>query len=197
MHTTDEQLFEQSQTLHREAQTLLLDTNLLSTFQQIGPTFMSGSYALNLMVRRDIDIYIKLADTPDLATFFRLGEMLTLKLQVLKASYSNHFIRNFPGFDHGLYWGVQIEYNGQKWKLDLWGHRPLHFDKHCAEFERLQKALEAVDRATVLRIKEALRSEEGYRNNVTGMDIYTAILTGRVRTVEQFQNWWKCQTGSS
>lgn len=186
MNKTDAELLEQAQSLYAEAQALLLQDGLLTVIQRFGPTFISGSAALNLMVRRDIDIYVRLPHDLDVATFFAIGAAITHQFQVFKASYSNHFIRNFPGFDHGLYWGIRLGCQGQRWKLDLWGHGAGHFDEHCAQLEQLQEALKTVDQVTVLRIKDAFRDGDGYRDGVTGYNIYTAVLTANVRTAEQF-----------
>ncbi len=193
---TDEALLERAGQLHSEAQALLFEDGLLAAIQSFGPTFVSGSVALDLLVRRDIDIYVQLAGDLDTSAFFEIGAAITRKFQVLKASYSNHFIRNFPGFDHGLFWGIQINHHDRKWKLDLWGYGPGHFTEHCTRFERLREALRAVNPATILRIKDELRDGDGYRYGTSGNDIYTAVLTGNVRTAEQFCDWWRRMTGN-
>ncbi len=138
MNKTDQELLEQNQNLQAEAKALLSQDGLLATIQRFGPTFLHGSVTLNLMVRRDIDIYVRLSNNLDITTFFAIGAAITQQFQVLKASYSNHFIRNYPGFDYGLFWGIQINHQNKKWKLDLWGHGPRHFDEHCAQFEQLK-----------------------------------------------------------
>lgn len=191
IHKSDEKLIEQSQQRQMEAQALLFDAGLLSTIQKFGPVFLHGSVKLDLLVRRDIDIYVQLPNDLDRTAFFAIGAAINQQFQVLKASYSNHFIRNFPGFDHGLFWGIQINHQGQKWKLDLWGYGPAHFDEHCAQFEHLQDSLKTIDPLTVLRIKDALRNEDGYRDGVAGNDIYTAVMTANIKTPEQFDEWWK------
>ncbi len=190
MDPTAENLIARARQLQAEAQTLLGEGKLLTPIQRVGPTCISGSVALNLMARRDVDIYVQLEHDLDISTFFEIGAAIAGQFPVLKASYSNHFIRNFPAFNHGLYWGIRLLYNGQPWKLDLWGHGPQHFSEHCAEFERLQRALQEIDPLIILRIKEAFRYQEGYLQTITGMDIYTAVLTADVRTSEQFQEWW-------
>lgn len=189
MNKTDEELLEQAQKLHIEAQVLLFQDGLLAIIQRFGPTFLHGSVELNLLVRRDIDIYVQLSDDLDITTFFAIGTAITQQLQVIKASYSNHFIRNYPGFDHGLFWGIQINNQSQKWKLDLWGHGPHHFDKHCAQFEQLREKLKTLDQVSILRIKDELRDGDGYRDGVSSNDIYTSIITANVRTTEQFCDW--------
>jgi len=192
-YKNDEQLLDQAQTLLADAHALLSQRGLLDALQRVGPVFMSGSFKLNLMVRRDIDVYVQLANELDTADFFALGTYFTKHFQVLKASYSNHFIRNFHGFDHGLYWGIQLKFQGQPWKLDLWGYDPQHFIGQCDYLNQLQKNLEPFDRLIILRLKEALREGEHYRDNISGNDIYKAVLTGNIKTVEQLDAWWKRQ----
>ncbi len=191
LSSTEPALLEQAQRLSDEAYALLDQGGLLDIIQQAGHTFISGSLALNLMVRRDVDVYVQLTNDLDIAAFFALGAAITGQFQVLKASYSNHFIRNLPEFDHGLYWGIQLIYQNQPWKLDLWGYGPQHFRDHCRQLEELQQRLAPVERIEILRLKTALREGDHYRDSASGYDIYTAILTAAVKTPEQFENWWK------
>ena len=195
MDKTDEELLEQAQRLHAEAENLLVQEDLLATIQRFGPASIVGSYALNLMVRRDIDIYFQLSDDLDIGTFFAIGAAITQHFRVLKASYSNHFIRNFPGFDHGLFWGIQLSHLGQKWKVDLWGHGAKQFAEHYAQSVQLEAALQAIDPVTILRIKEGLRAGDGYRDGVSGNSIYTAVVTENARSIEQFCDWWNNKAG--
>lgn len=197
IHKTDAELIEQAQELHTEVQTLLFDNKLLSTIQQFGPAFLHGSVKLGLLVRRDVDIYIQLPNDLDTTTFFAIGAAINQQLEIHKASYSNHFIRNFPGFNHGLFWGIQINHQGQKWKLGLWGYGAERFKEHCAEFNQLQKTLKTIDPVIILRIKDALRDGENYRSGISGNDIYTAVITANIKTTEQFDNWWKDKTSTS
>lgn len=190
MIKSNEEVLAQAQRLHIEAEHLLYQGGLLATIQRFGPAVVVGSVALRLMVRRDIDIYVQLADDLDIATFFAIGAAITQEFPVFKASYSNHFIRNFSGFTHGLYWGIQLGYQEQGWKLDLWGHGVHHFAEHVATSQQLQSALAAFDPLIVLRIKESLRAGDGYCDDITGHDIYTAVLNENVRTPDQFSDWW-------
>jgi hypothetical protein len=51
-------LFEQSFQVKREADAFLEETKLLSFLQSYGTVQLAGSYALDLMVNRDIDVYL-------------------------------------------------------------------------------------------------------------------------------------------
>ena len=189
MTKTDAELLEQHQKLASELQTLLIQDGLLAAVQAYGLVFVGGSAALGFLVRRDVDLNVRLADDMDTATFFALGGALTRQFLVQKASYSNHFIRNWPRFDHGLYWGIQLKHSGTVWKLDLWGYGPQRYDAHRRQYLALSQSLAGIERLAVLRLKDDLRDGDGYRYGATAQDIYTAMTSGGVRTVEQFDHW--------
>ena len=191
MSKTDPELLEQHQKLSDELQNLLIQEGLLAVIQSFGLAAVGGSAALGLLVRRDVDVSVRLKDDMDTATFFAIGAAITKQFLVQKASYSNHFIRNWPGFDHGLYWGIQLKHRGVVWKLDLWGYGPAQFDAHRRRHVLLSQALAKLDRAVILRLKDDLHDGEGSRYGATGPDIYTALTSGGVRDVDQFEQWWK------
>jgi hypothetical protein len=107
--------------LHAEAEILLVHDGILALLQSFGPTAVIGSFALDLMTWRDLDVYVQLPHDHDTATFFALGATLTHTYTTLKASYSNHFLRTVPGFAYGLFWGIQIQHRNAILKLDIWG----------------------------------------------------------------------------
>jgi hypothetical protein len=51
-------LLEQSSQVKRVAEAFLEETQLLSFLRSYGTVQLAGSYALNLMVNRDIDVYV-------------------------------------------------------------------------------------------------------------------------------------------
>lgn len=189
-YRTDDDLLIQAKNLNVEAKLLLYQEELHSTIQNYGTTVIYGSVALDLMVRREMDLYVQLPDDQDIPLFFEIGAAITRKHEVLKASYTNHFIRNFPGFDHGLFWGISLRYSQQRWKLDLWGHGPSYFAEHLTQFTQLQNELKEIDPVIILRIKDALQAEDGYLNGISANDIYMAVLRANVKTVNQFLDWW-------
>jgi hypothetical protein len=189
MSKTDAELLDQHHKLAAELHTLLIQDGLLAAIQTFGVVFVGGSAALGLLVRRDVDLNVRLADDMDTASFFAIGAALTRQFLVQKASYSNHFIRNWPRLDHGLYWGVQLKHSGTVWKLDLWGYGPQRFDAHRRQYMELSRALSGIDRLAILRLKDELREGEGYRFGASAHDIYTAMTSAGARTPDEFDRW--------
>lgn len=147
----DKEIIAYSNLLRQEASDLLNKNGLIQMLRGYGTTRVIGSYTLNTMTWRDIDISMKLPDEQDVELFFKIGQKIATKFQITKMSYSNHFIRNFPGYDHGLYWGIRLRYAEQEWKIDLWGYDETDYHAHMADFDALHTQLQQVDRTAILR----------------------------------------------
>ena len=187
---TDKEIFKHSRSLRNEAGNLLNHEGLLPLLKSFGTTRVIGSYTLDTMTWRDIDISMILPDEQDVELFFEIGRRIATKFEITKMSYSNHFIRNFPGFDHGLYWGIQLLYADQEWKIDLWGYGETDYETHIADFDVLHNQLQQADRTAILRIKHAVSQRPDYRGDVyNSMAIYRAVLKGKVKSLEEFNAW--------
>lgn len=187
---TDKEIIAHSRSLRNEASNLLNHEGLLSMLSSFGTTRVIGSYTLDTMTWRDIDISMKLPDAQDVGLFFEIGKRIATKFHVTKMSYSNHFIRNFPGFDHGLYWGIRLDYAKREWKIDLWGYGETDYEAHIADFDVLHSQLQQVDRTVILRIKHAVSQRPDYRGDIyNSMAVYRAVLTEKVASLEEFNRW--------
>ena len=187
---TDKELIEHSRSLREEASKLLNKDSLLTLLTSYGTTRVIGSYTLDTMTWRDIDISMVLPEKQDVGLFFEIGAKIAMKFQITKMSYSNHYIRNFPGFDHGLYWGTQLLYNEQEWKVDLWGYGETDFNSHMVDFDLLHKEIQCADRTAILRIKHAIDQRSDYRGDVyNSMAVYRAVVSDKVTTLEDFNRW--------
>ena len=187
---SDKEIVKHSRLLRQEASELLNKEGLLSMLNAFGTTQVIGSYTLDTMTWPDIDISMNLSDEQNVERFFELGKRIATKFQITKMSYSNHFIRNFPGFDHGLYWGIQLRYAKREWKVDLWGYGDTDYQKHIAESDALHQRLQQADRTAILRIKHVICQHPDYRGNIyNSMAIYRAVLEDKVESVDEFKAW--------
>ena len=186
----DKEIARHARVLHQEASELLDKEGLLQMLNAFGTTSVIGSYTLDTMTWPDIDISMNLPNEKNVELFLELGKRIATKFEITKMSYSNHFIRNFPGFDHGLYWGIQLRYAGREWKIDLWGYDDTDYKKHITEFDALHRQLQQADRAAILRIKHVICQHPDYRGNVyNSMAIYRAVLEDKVESVDEFKAW--------
>ncbi len=193
----DKEILRYSKLLRQEASDLLDKEGLLSMLSAFGTTQVIGSYALDTMTWPDIDISMNLPDEQNVELFFELGKRIATKFEITKMSYSNHFIRNFPGFDHGLYWGIQLRYAEREWKIDLWGYGDTDYQKHITEADALRRQLQQADRVAILRIKHVICQHPDYRGNVyNSMAIYRAVLEDKVESVDEFKVWLEKHTNT-
>lgn len=189
---SDKEIVEYARQLRREATALLDKEGLLSMLKAVGTTQVIGSYALDTMTWPDIDISMNLPQAQNVELFFELAQRIATKFEITKMSYSNHYIRNFPGYDHGLYWGIQLRYAGTEWKVDLWGYNDTDYQRHIAEANELFRQLQQADRLAILRIKYVICQQPEYRGNVyNSMAIYRAVLEDKVKSVDGFNAWLK------
>ena len=189
---SDKAIVEYSRQLRQEATALLDKEGLLSMLKAVGTTQVIGSYALDTMTWPDIDISMNLPQAQNVELFFELAQRIATKFEITKMSYSNHYIRNFPGFDHGLYWGIQLRYAGTEWKVDLWGYNDTDYQRHIAEANELFCQLQQADRLAILRIKYVICQQPESRGNVyNSMAIYRAVLEDKVESVDGFNAWLK------
>ena len=187
---SDTEIIRHSRLLHQEATELLDKEGLLPMLKTFGTTQVIGSYALDTMTWPDIDISMNLPEAQNVELFFEIGKRIATKFQITKMSYSNHFIRNFPGFDHGLYWGTQLRYGEREWKIDLGGDVDTDYQTHIADADALCRQLQQADRLAILRIKHVICQHPDYRGNVyNSMAIYRAVLEDNVESVDAFKAW--------
>jgi hypothetical protein len=110
--------FEQSSQVKREADAFLEETKLLSFLQSYGAFQLEGSYTLDLMVNRDIDVYaINPAHSQD-------STLAILHTSIQWNCFQMHLCYNsfqFPreGKPPGYYIGIKTPFRGNKWKVDI------------------------------------------------------------------------------
>src|SRR5258706_12867437 len=115
---------EQDLRLRREADALLERHGVLAILRRFGTPHLSGSYAMNLMTWRDLDIYVAMTP-PNTKRFLQLGSELGEALAPRKMSFTDHM--HFPPTEGvpGLYWGIRTDdLSRGGWKIDVWGVEP-------------------------------------------------------------------------
>ncbi|MEJ2854417.1 MULTISPECIES: hypothetical protein [unclassified Saccharothrix] len=173
-------LLDRQQKLQAEAEDVLTSLDLMTHLSRLGKPVRTGSAALGLMVKRDIDITV-VVPTLNMAPVATLGAHLSLHMQVRVVQIRNdtgHWNTD-PNYPDGLYLGVKYD---QDWNLDLWfvddpTRQPdLH---HAATFP---PRLTEETRAAILHIKHDFPE---YRS----LELYEAVLDGGVRTVGEYIRW--------
>ena len=180
-----------NQIIKEEAGKLLYEKGLLAILNNYGLVHITGSYALDLMTWRDLDIYIA-TNTITEAQFFELGAAINCKFNPVKMSYRNERIQRSEGLPPGLYWGVYFG-NERKdaWKIDIWAMDEKECKRRIQYCDDLAARINDSAKQAILAIKSACWTDPEYRRSYAGKDIYEAVLDNKIRTIEEFRGFLK------
>jgi hypothetical protein len=164
----------------------LLESGLRDVLDAFGETHVMGSYALELMTWRDLDIHVVREDL-DRGAFFELGRGLATLLTPHRMHYRDETVEQTPGLPPGLYWGIYLgdERKGA-WKIDIWATTRSGFEPSQRFQDRIQQRLTPATRERILAIKSACWQHPHYRRDFSSNDIYEAVLDRGVTSVEGF-----------
>jgi hypothetical protein len=181
----------QDAALRADADALLAQHGVIDILRRYGTPHLSGSYALQLMTWRDLDIYLSTSDVSAPA-FLELGRELGQALRPRKLSFTDHV--NFPATEglRGLYWGIRTDDLAcGGWKIDIWGVTEAVCAERLSYCRSLTARIDGNARQSILTIKNELCRLPAYRSTITSHQIYEAVLSGGAHTVEDFWSWLK------
>ena len=167
----------------------LLSRGLRDLLAAYGEVQITGSYVLELMTWRDLDIHI-VRESPDRASFFALGGRLAALLEPRRMHYRDETVQQTTGLPRGLYWGIYLgdEREGA-WKIDIWASSREDYEPVRRFVERVDARLTPATRETILKIKTACWRHPQYRREFSSADVYEAVLTHGVKDVESFWSY--------
>ncbi len=187
------ELTDWNQTLKAEADCLLYGHGLLAALQKYGRACITGSYYLDTMAWRDLDLYVDCTDMNS-EDPFRLAYDVSAAIKPHRISYQLH--ENTPGLPRGIYFGIQSNVlSANTWKIDLWLIGADLYAEYITNSKKLKARINSNARLRILEIKSAVWSHPQYRSDFTSMDIYSAVLDNGVGSVDAFVHWlYSCKS---
>jgi hypothetical protein len=189
---SDQELLARQAALQAEGAEVLAGLDLGSLFGHVGPVLVVGSYVSGLMCWRDLDVVL-LAGVE-----FSPSDVLDLLKRVVELpGFASFTYRDERGErcptgearDERYHVPFDLDAGQGRWRIDLSVFlRDLH--GHVAAWhEQLRDTITDQQRLAVLRIKDVWHRLPSYPDQVSGWEIYTAVLRDGVRTPEQFGRW--------
>lgn len=183
--------------LQHEAAAVVADLRLDRTLSVLGNPVRTGSSALGLMVRRDIDITTGVPNLDDAAkdAIAALGARLSRHDRVRRVVFRDDtggWNAEPDEFPDGMY--LLVEYRdaaGATWSLDLWFVDRPERQPDIAHLTTLLPRITDEARVAILRIKQSLDAGPDYGASIHGIDVYRAVLDHGVTTPEEFEAYWK------
>jgi hypothetical protein len=184
-------LLTQNLLLKHEAGELLYQKGLFNILQSFGTPHVSGSYALDLMTWRDLDIYLE-TDNMTEENFFVLGCQVCSAFAPVKMSYRNERLAKTKDLPTGLYWGVYLgNERAGAWKIDIWAVNPEECRRLVTHCTVIRQKLTPVAAQQILNIKSQCWQDPAYRRSYSSSDIYNAVLENKVTDITGFKSYLK------
>jgi len=174
--------------LQDEAREVLAGLDLAVLVADLGPLLVTGSFVSGLMCWRELDVTVLGGSD------FSPQDVMGLLARIVRRAgvtgleyYDERGRRCVTGQvrDERCQVALTVEQGGRPWQIDLtvW-LRDLH-QNVTRWHEVLRERVTAEQSGAVLRIKDDWHRRPEYPQQVGGLEIYTAVIDGGVRTPEQ------------
>ena len=167
---------------------------VLASLTPLGALSPTGSFVSGLMVWKELDV-MRLTHPA-----FSPHDVLDLLRRAvdLAGVTGFHYVdergpRSPTGEQRDERYHVGLAVRDWRIDLSLW-----LYDDHAhvtAFHESLRDRLTAQQRLAILQIKDVWHRRPEYPDEVSGFEIYTAVLDHGVRTPEEFGTWWTIRSG--
>lgn len=189
---SDEELLARQSSLQAEAGEVLAELARFGLFQGIDPPLLMGSYVSGLMCWRDLDIGVYAGPDFSPHDVLRLLQRVVDVPGVVGFEYRDERGPRCPTGavrDERYHVPISLSRDNGTWRIDLsvWLHDP-HANV-TAWHEALRDTITDEQRGAVLRIKDVWHRLPSYPDQISGLEIYLAVLDHGVRTPERFAAW--------
>jgi len=189
--------YRSNQNIKKEADEILHQKGLFSLLQRYGAPHVTGSYDLDLMTWRDLDIYLQ-TDSISEENFFSLGGEITTLLHPAKMSFRNERLAKTEGLPNGFYWGVYLgNERAGAWKIDIWAVNKDECEQLLRYCRALKEQLTPESSLKILEIKSQCWQHPEYRRSFSSKDIYEAVLQNGVSDIDGFRDYIRQRNKSS
>jgi hypothetical protein len=177
---------QRQQDLHLIAQQILQKLDLLTFLRKFGEVHTVGSYELQLMSWEDIDIVVLQKMTPRYEDFLETIQYIFPKEEVYSLHLQDFRKSIHPDRPQGIYCEVKYQIKPDiLWKIDIWFFASNN--KAVENVEMIKSKLNDQNRKIILEIKNRMREEFPHGKEISGIDVYTAVLDNKVSTLEEFK----------
>lgn len=168
---SDEEILFKSSEIRREASEILEMYKITENFKEFQLEII-GSYKLDLMYDRDIDIVVKSKDV-EIDSYKSLKKFIKSK-QFMKVQYGD-FI-NFPRNNRpkGYIINLFLEYKEKPWKVEIWFLADI--DSSLKEMILIENKLNQENKLNILKEKEKREKFNISKKELSSYKIYKDIL---------------------
>ncbi len=181
--------------LKQEASIVL--EKILPLLSHYGVVHVGGSYNLDTMAWKDLDIAVLTEDLSSETVFGILREIGTLLFptELLLKDYS--YVTSKHGNNGRYIQCKQAHVDGMIWdKIDIIvSDNKEHIQEQIDKNIYWKEVIKESDKESIIAIKEHFWTHPLYRKDIVSVDIYRAVALEGVRTVEEFREWLEREKG--
>lgn len=169
-------VIDKSDKVKQDAVDFIARTNLLKGLARFGNTSIVGSYVLNLMLRRELDINLVVDNTRGADITGILGALFN-SITPTSIDYRNRSLPETRIRVDGHWLKVKTL---EGWDLDIWIITNQESERQMALQSRLQARIAESNRATILELKSRQLADPANKKRYNGALIYDAVLNNGV-----------------
>lgn len=173
--------------MKQEADNKLSETKILEALSNYGEAYITGSYALDLMVRKEMDVNIAL-DKPTNETVIEILDDVMRLLSPISLDYRNRTLPETKIRIDG-HWIFAKCLDG--WKFDIWVIGREEHEKQMKMFDELESRITDANRATIMEIKQQAQQDEEISKTYTGQSVYDAVLDNGITSFAEYKGYLK------
>ncbi len=188
--------YNQKQTLLKsQAAEVLTDLNLIKFLSKFGKVEIVGSYYLDLMTWKDIDIVV--CQNPDYEDFLETTAYLFNQEKVYNLTLQDYRKSIHADRPQGIYLGIKYLFDRTKgwdemWKIYIW-FLPEGQNYAIEKRDYVNSKLNQVNRDIILKIKNEMREKTLHGKDISGGDVYSAVIDQGVKDLNGFREYLEKQ----
>jgi hypothetical protein len=181
--------------IKNKADALIKNKGLDDFLRNFGEVFYTGSYALDLMTWRDIDLQVKLYNEQSkfeaISAIF--GHMIK-DTDVIHMEYTRSTKENNPKMPEGDYLQLRVkEAPGQIWKIDIWMLNDSDFKQNREFVSRMKELLTSDNsiRDLIVNMKYEFMGNNERPPKMASYYLYQAVLFANINDPKEIRQYMK------
>lgn len=178
---------ERNENLKRETNQFY-DPLLKSILSPYGKIIITGSYELDVMAWRDLDLLLDVEK-------IKQSDIYAISNQIFQVYNPTWFETKDTFFDEsgcpkGYFIGFESKImDNNLWNVDIWFTNREHIEKHLKYIDHLKEKLTLENRKLIVMLKKILIQQGDYGIKIFSVDIYQSVLEDHVSTLGEFKKW--------
>lgn len=171
--------------MKQEADKKLSETNIIESLKKHGEAYITGSYALNLMTRKELDINLVL-DNPSYEIVVEILNDVMKLLSPISLDYRNRTLPETKIRIDGHWLFVKCL---DGWKFDIWVIGREEHRNQMEIFHKLENKLTKENRKIIMDIKQQSLQDIDIAKTYTGQSVYDAVLDNGITTFAEYKDY--------